>query len=244
MKISKINYELLKEKYSNNLDEALKRIEINYPIQYLIGNVNFYGYQINVDERVLIPRFETELLVDETIKLIKEQQLNPKIIDICTGSGCIAITLSKELNTKVDALDISNEALDLAKENAKLNNADVTFYNKDIKNCSFDNKYNVLISNPPYVRHDEEVDPKTKYEPSIALYADNNGLEFYDIILKQSVDILEDKSIIAFEIGCTQRKDIVNMIKKYYPNSNIITKKDLNHLDRYIFVINGDKNDE
>ena len=241
MEISKIDYELLKDKYKDNLDEALNRIENNYPIQYLIGNVDFCGYQINVDERVLIPRFETETLVDETIKLIKKEQLDPKIIDICSGSGCIAITLSKELNTKVDALDISNDALDVAKENAKLNNADITFYNMDIKNCTINNKYNVLISNPPYVRKEEEVDPKTKYEPSIALYADNKGLEFYDIILKQSLNLLEDKSIIAFEIGCTQKNDIIEMVKKYYPNSNIIAKKDLNHLDRYIFVIKGGK---
>ena len=239
MEISKIDLELLKEKHPHNLDEIIEKINNNYPIQYLIGNVNFCGYQINVDERVLIPRFETELLVDETIKLIKEYIDNPKIIDICTGSGCIAITLSKELNIKVDAIDISKDAIDIAKENALLNKANVTYYEKDIRKNTINNKYNVLISNPPYVKLDEEVDPKTKYEPSIALYANNNGLEYYDIILKQSLNFLEDKSIIAFEIGCTQKDDIINMIKKYYPNSIIIPKKDLNNLDRYIFVING-----
>ena len=238
MDISKQDLELLKEKYPNNLDEILDKINNNYPIQYLIGNVNFYGYQINVDERVLIPRFETEYLVDETIKLIKEYQIDPKIIDICSGSGCIAITLSKELNTIVDAIDISKDAIDLAKENATLNNAKVNYIEMDIKNNIIEEKYNVLISNPPYVKLDEEVDPKTKYEPSIALYANNNGLEFYEIILKQSLDILEDKSIIAFEIGSTQKEDLTNITKKYYPNSTIITKQDLNNLDRYIFVIN------
>lgn len=238
MDISKVDYELLKEKYPNNLDEIIDKINNNYPIQYLIGNVNFYGYQINVDERVLIPRFETELLVDETIKLIKQLDINPRIIDVCTGSGCIAITLSKELNVNVDAIDISKPALDLATENAILNKANVTYYHKDIRNCIFDKKYNVLISNPPYVSKNEEVDPKTNYEPSIALYADNEGLEFYDIILKQSKNILEDRNIIAFEIGCTQTNKINSLIKEYYPYSNILTKKDLNNLDRYIFIIN------
>lgn len=239
MEISKIDYELLKKKYPNNLDEILNKINNDYPVQYLIGNVNFYGYQINVDERVLIPRFETEMLVDETIKLIKKLIDNPKIIDICTGSGCIAIALSKEFNKKVNAIDISNDAIKLAKKNTILNKANVIYYQKDIKTCSFDNKYNVLISNPPYVKLNEKVDPKTKYEPSIALYANNNGLEFYDIILKQSLNILEDRCIIAFEIGCTQKNDIINLINKYYPNGRIITKKDLNNLDRYIFIING-----
>lgn len=239
MKIFKKDYELLKEKYPNNLDEIIKKINNDYPIQYLIGNVSFCGYQINVDERVLIPRFETEYLVDDTIKLIKKYNINPRIIDICSGSGCISIVLSKELNVSVDAIDISEDAIELAKENTKLNNANVVYYNKDIKNCSFDKKYNVLVSNPPYISKDEIVDPKTKYEPNIALYAENNGLEFYDIILKQSINILDNKSIIAFEIGCAQTNDIISLIKKYYPNSKIITKKDLNNLDRYIYIING-----
>ena len=236
--LSDIDYNLLKSIYPNNMDEILSKLKSNYPVQYLIGYVDFYGYKINVDNRVLIPRFETEGLVNETIKLIKENINNPKIIDIGTGSGCIAITLSKELNIKVDAIDISKPALDLATENAILNTANINFYQKDIKNCTFDSQYNVIISNPPYVKENSEVDPKTKFEPQNALFAKDNGLEFYEAILKQSLNILEKRNLIAFEIGCDEAESIKDLAKKYYPTSIIIIKKDLANLDRYIFIIN------
>ena len=238
--ISNTDYELLKKLYPNNIDEIIKKINDDYPIQYLIGDVDFYGYQIKVDERALIPRFETEGLVDNLIKLLKNETnyLPLKILEIGTGSGCIAITLSKELDTTVDALDISKDAIDLASSNAVLNNANVNFALGDIKNCSINKKYNILVSNPPYVKYDEPVDPATKYEPQNALFAHNNGLEFYEIILKRSKEFLETRNIIAFEIGCTEGEDITNIAKLYYPNAFIQVKKDLAGKDRYIFIIN------
>lgn len=238
--ISNTDYELLKKLYPNNMDEIIKKINNDYPIQYLIGDVDFYGYTIKVDERALIPRFETEGLVDNLIKLIKTQTNYPalKILEIGTGSGCIAITLSKELDTTVDALDISKDAIDLASSNAVLNNANVNFALGDIKNCTISKKYNILVSNPPYVKYDEPVDPATKYEPQNALFALNNGLEYYEIILKRSKEFLESKNIIAFEIGCTEGQDITTIAKSYYPNAYIQVKKDLAGKDRYIFIIN------
>ena len=238
--ISNTDYELLKKLYPNNMDEIIKKINNDYPIQYLIGDVDFYGYTIKVDERALIPRFETEGLVDNLIKLIKTQTNYPalKILEIGTGSGCIAITLSKELDTTVDALDISKDAIDLASSNAVLNNANVNFALGDIKNCTISKKYNILVSNPPYVKYDEPVDPATKYEPQNALFALNNGLEFYEIILKRSKEFLASKNIIAFEIGCTEGQDITNIAKSYYPNAYIQVKKDLAGKDRSIFIIN------
>lgn len=238
--ISNTDYELLKKLYPNNMDEIIKKINNDYPIQYLIGDVDFYGYTIKVDERALIPRFETEGLVDNLIKLIKTQTNYPalKILEIGTGSGCIAITLSKELDTTVDALDISKDAIDLASSNAVLNNANVNFALGDIKNCTISKKYNILVSNPPYVKYDEPVDPATKYEPQNSLFAHNNGLEFYEIILKRSKEFLVSKNIIAFEIGCTEGQDITNIAKSYYPNAYIQVKKDLAGKDRYIFIIN------
>ena len=238
--ISNTDYELLKKLYPNNMDEIIKKINNDYPIQYLIGDVDFYGYTIKVDERALIPRFETEGLVDNLIKLIKTQTNYPalKILEIGTGSGCIAITLSKELDTTVDALDISKDAIDLASSNAVLNNANVNFSLGDIKNCTISKKYNILVSNPPYVKYDEPVDPATKYEPQNALFALNNGLEYYEIILKRSKEFLESKNIIAFEIGCTEGQDITTIAKSYYPNAYIQVKKDLAGKDRYIFIIN------
>ena len=231
------------EKYNkSDLDKLTKeqkeKLKQDYPIQYLLGSVNFYGYEIKVDERVLIPRFETEYLVDDTIKYIKKYIKNPKIIDLCTGSACIAISLSKELNVEVDALDISSDAINLAKENAINNNAFINFINEDIKLFNTQKKYNVIISNPPYVKKDEIVDIQTKYEPQIALFANDNGLEYYKVILDKSKNILEDKFIIAFEIGATQANDIKAYAKSIYPKANIIVKKDLNNLDRNIYIIN------
>ena len=236
--ISKIDIDLLKEKYPHTFDKAMDKINNGYPIQYLIGDVNFYGYKIKVDERVLIPRFETEMLVDETIKLIKNHIIEPNIIDICTGSGCIAIALSKSLNTKVTAIDISEEALDLALENAILNKAHVKYFKKDIKQDNIEGLYNVLISNPPYIDINTKIDKRTKYEPRIALYAQDKGLEYYKYILSKAQTFLIKQNIIALEIDPSIKEDLITLIRTYFPNGFIMPKKDLNNLDRFIFVIN------
>ena len=224
----------------DKLETGLKRLEKGEPVQYIVGNVDFYGYKINVDERALIPRFETEGLVDELIKLIKNQHFleDLQILEVGTGSGCIAIALSKELNTSIDTVDISKSAIDLASSNAVLNKASVNFIHGDIKNCTISKKYNILVSNPPYVRYDEPVDPATKYEPQNALFAKNEGLEFYEIILQRSKEFMTPKNIIAFEIGCTQGDAITRLAKDSYPEAFIQVKKDLAGKNRYLFIIN------
>lgn len=220
-------------------NEANEKLIAGYPIQYIIGNVEFYGNIIKVNESVLIPRFETEYLVDDVIKLIKDYQLiNPNIIDIGTGSGCIAIALKKNLECKIDALDISKEALIVAKDNAQDNQVDISFICEDIKNFNTDKRYDVIISNPPYVAKSIKVDTKTKYEPQNAIFASDDGLYFYKIILEKSKNILNKKSIIAFEIGHNQGEVIKDIAQKYYPNSKIILKNDLNGFNRYIYIIN------
>jgi release factor glutamine methyltransferase len=235
--ISTIDFNLLKQMYPDKMPEIISKLKKNYPVQYLIGYVDFCGYKINVDNRVLIPRFETELLVANTIDLIKEKALKPEIIDIGTGSGCIAITLSKELHTHVNALDISAPALEVAELNATQNNADITFYHQDITNCTFTKKYNVIISNPPYVKEGTIIDPKTQYEPHNAIFAGSDALTFYDIILKKSQEILTNNSIIAFEMGDNQKEALISLAKSYYPDAYIITKKDLAGMDRYLFIL-------
>ena len=235
--ISVPDWELLLKKYPNK-EELLDKLT-NYPPQYLIGNVEFLGQTINVDKRVLIPRFETELLVDKTIKYAKEL-FNKKInvIDLGTGSGCIAISLKNNLDANVTALDISKDALDLAKKNAKLNNAEITFINNSMTE-DLQNNYDIIISNPPYIPYDGFVEEKVKKtEPNIALFADNNGLYFYEEIIKNSSNYLNDKNIIAFEIGYLQANEIKKMSHKYYPNSNIIIEKDMQEKDRFVFIIN------
>ena len=220
--------------------KCLQELAKGKPIQYIIGEVNFYGYEFKVNENVLIPRFETELLVDKTIKKIKKLFNNKTIdiLDLGTGSGCIAITLKKELNSNVDAIDISKKAIDIAKYNAKKNNVDISFINEDMVN--YNNKqYDVIISNPPYIAYDEEImDIVKNNEPHIALYANNNGLYYYEEILKNIKNITKEKYLICFEIGSSQGKEVVDIANKYLNNVNIIIEKDYANLDRFVFITN------
>lgn len=235
MEISRLDKELLEKKYPNDTS-YLDKLKNNYPVQYLIGDVSFCGYPIKVNESVLIPRFETEYLVDKTYKLIQKLNLtSPTILDIGTGSGCIAISLKKLLPaSSVTALDISEEALKTAKENAKLNNVDITFLNQDILNSKIPD-YDVIISNPPYIAYDEEVAPEVKYEPSLALYASDQGLAFYKKIV-DNLQLIHFK-LCAFEIGATQKKTIIEYVKESLPNCQVTCEKDYNNLDRYIFIM-------
>ena len=229
--------EYLKKYVKENLDEAIERYKNGEPVQYIIGNVNFYGNTIKVNKNVLIPRFETEELVEKTIKRIKnkfDQQIN--ILDLCTGSGCIAITLKKELNSNITATDISIDALEVAKENIKLNNVDITLINSDLFN-NINDKFDCVISNPPYISYDEEIDELVKNnEPDVALYAPNKGLYFYEEILKNIKKHLNDRFILAFEIGYKQGNDLVEITNKYLDNVNISVEKDLQGRDRFLFI--------
>jgi release factor glutamine methyltransferase len=225
----------------DNLEEAIKRLESGEPVQYIVGDVDFYGNILKVNKNVLIPRRETEELVEKTMEYIKKIFPNRdiNILDIGTGSGCIPITLKKYFPTSnISAVDISQEALNVALENSKSNNVEIEFIKSDIFG-NVTGKYNCIISNPPYIKEDEEIMEIVKNnEPHIALYAPNDGLYFYEEILKDANKYLEDKFIIAFEIGDTQGQDILTIAGKYFPNSKLILEKDLQHLDRFIFIIN------
>ncbi len=219
--------------------KQVKAVKNKTPIQYVIGNVNFYGNIIDINEDVLIPRFETELLVEKTISYIKkifDKKID--IVDIGTGSGCIAITLKKELNCNVDAVDISKKALVVAKKNIEKYELNINLYQGNLLE-PLNKKYDVIISNPPYIAYDEEIMEIVKNnEPNIALYAEDNGLYFYKEIIKNSKKYLKEKSIIAFEIGQKQGKSIKEFAEKYFPNSIITIEQDLQGLDRFIFIIN------
>lgn len=229
------------EKYlePDKLEEGLKKLEEGLPVQYIVGNVDFYGNLFTVNKNVLIPRFETEELVEKTMDYINEL-FNKKvdIVDIGTGSGCIAITLKKNLDSSVDAVDISKDALEVAKLNAKELDADINFYEGNLLE-PLKKKYDVIISNPPYIAYDEEIDELVKNnEPHLALYADNNGLKCYEDILKSASNYLNKQSMIAFEIGYTQGKKIKELAKLYFPNSRVKVEKDLQNRDRFIFIFN------
>jgi len=246
MKYNKSDLEYL-NKYikENNLDDiyynnCLKELSKGRPIQYIIGEVNFYGYNFKVNEKVLIPRFETELLVDKTIKKIKKLFMNKSvdILDLGTGSGCIAITIKKEINSVVDAIDISKAALEVAKSNAKLNNVDINFIKADMSNY-IDKQYDVIISNPPYIAYDEKImDIVKNNEPHSALYADNDGLYYYEQIIKNIPKITKDKYLVCFEIGSTQANSIVDIANKHLKDVDITVEKDYANLDRFIFITN------
>lgn len=223
----------------NKYEEGLKKYKEGKPLQYIVGTAAFYDLTLKVNENVLIPRFETEYLVEKTINYAKkyfENKIN--ILDIGTGSGAIALTLKKYLNSEVTASDISEKALEIAKENAKINNENINFIESDIFK-KIEGKFDIIISNPPYIAYDEKIEDIVKNnEPHIALYADDNGLYFYKEIIKRAKKYLNEKSIIAFEIGMTQGNELKKYALKYFPKSNILIEKDLTGRDRYLFIIN------
>lgn len=227
------------EKYleKDKLQEGLEKLKQNIPVQYIVGNVDFYGNKIKVNEDVLIPRFETELLVEKTINLIKKNfNKKIKILDLATGSGAIAITLKKKVLCDIDATDISEKALNIAKENALLNNVSINFFKSDMLD-NINDKYDVIISNPPYISYDEKIEQIVyENEPHLALFAHNNGLEFYKKIFDKINNNLKDKYIVALEIGCNQANDIKNLAKNSLLNSKIVCEKDYNKRDRFIFI--------
>ncbi len=232
--------EYLKKYYNGNINDAIKRLEAGEPVQYIVGNVDFYGYELDVNKNVLIPRRETEELVEEVIKRSKTFN-NPVIIDVGTGSGAIAISLSKELKIHVYASDISDKAIEVAKTNVDKTKANVTLLNGDMLKPYIENdiKVDILVSNPPYIKENEEIEDIVKdNEPHLALYAKNNGLEFYESILKDAKEVLNDKYLIAFEIGETQGEDIKALALKYLGNVNVEIKKDLSDKNRFVFVYN------
>jgi release factor glutamine methyltransferase len=231
------NIKYLEKYYKGDIKEAIERLNKGEPVQYIVGDVDFLGYTIKVSEDVLIPRFETELLVTKTIEYINKYFNNSvNILEIGTGSGCISIALSKQLNCNIDACDISNEALEIAKENALLNEININFIESDIFS-NINNKYDVIISNPPYIAHDDEVmELVANNEPHKALYAKDNGLYFYEEILKASSKYLKDKFLIAFEIGDKQALAVSSIAKKYLKNIEVFIEKDLNERNRYVFI--------
>ena len=213
-------------------------LEEGKPLQYVLGYVNFYGNNFYIDERCLIPRFETEELVENTIKYIEKYFPNPvDIIDLGTGSGVIGLTLEKKVNTNnVDLVDISKEALEVTKINKDNLNSKANLIESDFFN-NVNDKYDVIISNPPYIKDNEEIEDIVKNnEPHLALYAGEKGLDCYESILKNISNHMKDRCLIAFEIGYTQSSDITNLVNKYLDNVRIESKKDLSDKDRMLFI--------
>lgn len=224
----------------HKLEENIQRLKNGESVQYIVGTMDFYGYEFIVNHNVLIPRFETEELVERTIKYCKKYDIaQPKILDLGTGSGCIAITLALEIpHAKVTAVDVSADALLVAKENAKKHHVNIELIESDMLD-KVEGKYDIIISNPPYIDVAEEIDEVVRNnEPHLALFAKNHGLYYYEVILKEARSYLKEKSMIAFEIGQSQGKEVVQIAKQYFSDADIILEKDLQKRDRFVFVIN------
>lgn len=218
-------------------------LEDNIPVQQIIGYVYFYGYKFKVTNQALIPRFETEELVANVLMLYDEYFGGQTIdlVDVGTGSGCLAIALAKEESKlKVSATDISVQALALAKENAQLLEADVEFFKGDMIEPVKGKHFDILVSNPPYIPSSEVVDPLIlDNEPHIALFGGQDGLKFIRQIIMDSKDILKEKAIIAFEHAYDKAEAIRNLAKTVYPQAKIYTLQDMQKLDRMTFIIKG-----
>ena len=239
MKINELDKkELIKLNKWNKLTMSL--LEKDYPVQYIIGYVDFYGLKINVNEFTLIPRYETEYLIELTLKEIKKMNLaNPKILDLCTGSGAIGLTLKSLLpSSEVTLSDISKDALMVANKNKNELNLDVNIIESDLfKNIQ--GKFDVIISNPPYVMTNETLPKDVLYEPHLALFSGPKGIDHIEEIFKNIKSHLNNKYLIALEINEKSEPDITNLIKTYFEkNINYKFMKDLAEKTRYLFITN------
>lgn len=225
-----------------DFEQAIHRLIQCEPVQYIVGKVPFYHTMIEVNKNVLIPRFETEELVEKTITRIRRMKnKRPHILDLGTGSGCIAIALKKEIpEAFVDAVDLSKEALSIAQKNAIQNGTKINFYEGNLLE-PITRTYDVIISNPPYIADDEEImEIVYQNEPHMALYAPQNGQYFYREILKNVFPHLEKNSMIAFEIGSEQGQPLLDVAKAYFPEATITIEQDLQGRDRFLFIERGE----
>ena len=217
-----------------------QQLAAHKPAQYIIGQADFYGMQLKVDERVLIPRPETEELVE--FILAENSEENLKVLDIGTGSGAIALALAKNRAAwSVTAADISQEALDLASENAKNQKLNIFFKKSDCF-AEISEKYDIIVSNPPYIsREDEsEVDLNVLHsEPHLALFADEDGLAIYRRIAEDAKDYLKDGGKIYLEIGYKQGQSVPELFRKHLPEKRVRTLKDQFGQDRMVVVDDG-----
>lgn len=227
----------LSDNEKQNIISIVKRLLNNEPIQYILGKTEFYGLEFKVSPAVLIPRPETEELIEWI--LLETKKINPHILDIGTGSGCIAIALAKKMQyATVDAWDISESALEIARQNAITNNVSVEFSNVDVlKSLSVRKYFDIIVSNPPYIKESEKEKMEKNvldYEPHEALFvANNDALIFYNRITDIAKENLNENGVLYFEINRANGVEIVQMLKRK-GLMNIELKKDISGNNRMI----------
>ena len=226
-------------KNESKIIKDIQRVINGEPYQYVINEAEFYDLKLYVDKNVLIPRLETEELVDTLIHKYLNTNYNYTIADIGTGSGCIALAMKKQMQkANVFAIDISENAVNVAKLNASKLQLNINVLQGDLLSPLINKnlKVDVLISNPPYIKNKNEVDENVlNYEPHLALFA-KNGVDFYERILKDSFKVLNSKAIIAFEFNYDQKDELNEIIKKYYPTSKVDFYKDAGNKWRYVII--------
>ena len=223
------------------VEEIYKKLAAHIPAQYIIGHAEFFGMQLEVDERVLIPRPETEELVE--LILAENPEENLKVLDIGTGSGAIALALAKNRpDWTITASDISQAALDLARENAEIQDLNIFFKKSDCFS-EISSKYDIIVSNPPYISREdqEEVGLNVLHsEPHVALFADEDGLAIYRRIAEEAKDYLNDGGKIYLEIGYKQGQSVPALFKENFPEKRVRTLKDQFGQDRMVVIDDGE----
>lgn len=228
----------LNEQEEKKYFEAILKIRKGIPLEHITHQKEFMKLNFFVNENVLIPRQDTEILVEEVIKIAKKINAK-KILDLCTGSGVIAISLAKYLpQSDIVAIDISNEALKVAKKNAISNQVEnqITFISSDMFTNLNEEKFDIIVSNPPYIKRNiiETLDEEVKKEPYIALDGGEDGLYFYKKIIKESYQYLKYGGYLCLEIGFDQKIDVIELIENEEKYEDTYSKKDLYDNDRII----------
>ena len=214
----------------------IEKLTNGVPLQHITHHQEFMRMDFYVDENVLIPRPDTEILVEEVIK-IGNKMKEPKILDLCTGSGAIAISIAKNIpSAEVYAIDISQKAIDVAKRNAKELDVNVKFIKSNLFNKIDKMKFDIIVSNPPYIKKAviKNLSKEVKREPELALDGGIDGLDFYRKITEQAMDYLKIGSYLCYEIGYDQKDEVIDILKKHENYTNIYCKKDLGGNDRVI----------
>lgn len=234
-----LNKNIPKEKLAL-LDEKFKKRQNRYPLQYILGEWNFYKYSFKVGEGVLVPRSDTEILVEKCCEYL-ETVKQPKVLDLCAGSGCVGISIAKDFpQSAVFAVEKFDPALEYLNRNVKHNNAtNVTVIKGDVlAGDGSDGVYNLIVSNPPYIPpcEMEIISPETKYEPQTALLGGQDGMLFYKAIVKEYKDSLIKGGMLAFEVGINEDRKVAEILKTA-DFKNITVTKDFNGINRVVTAI-------